>query len=83
MFCAGTADSGNRDVSAQLGLSVCGWHRLRRDPRQSMARARPSAGGQRHRPQQHRAHEGVHAGGHRIHLPGHRESRPARTRCVS
>lgn len=70
---AGSTDAGHGDVPAQLGVAVRRRYRLRGDSRQPVARTDPAAGSQRHGPVQHRAHEGVHAGGHRIHLSGHRE----------
>lgn len=72
--CIGPADPRHRDVQAELGVSVCGWYRLCWDPGESVARAHPSASGQCDGPQQHRAHERVHAGGHWLYLPGHRKS---------
>lgn len=70
---SGFTDSGNGDVPAQLCFAVCCWDCLRRDPRQPMARADPTASCQRDGSLQHRTHEGVDTGGHRIHLPGHCE----------
>lgn len=70
---AGPPNAGHRDIPAQLGVAVRGRDRVRGDPRQPVARADPPAGGQRDGPLEHGAHEGVDAGGHRLHLPGHRE----------
>lgn len=70
-FFPGFADLGHRDVPAQLCLTVCGWYRLCRDPSKPVARTHSSAGGQCHKPQQHRAHERINIGSYWLHLPRH------------
>lgn len=71
--CAGSPNAGHRDISAQLGIAVRGRDRVCGDPGQPVAGADSTAGGQRDGPLEHGAHEGVHAGSHRLHLSGHSE----------
>lgn len=66
-----TGESWHWDATSQLSSPVRGMHSVRRVAPRSMARAYPVSAAQCHQPFLHRDDEGIHSGGHWIHLSGH------------
>ena len=66
-----TGESWHWDATSQLSSPVRGMHSMCRVAPRSMARAYPVSAAQCHQPFLHRDDEGIHSGGHWIHLSGH------------